>query len=138
MLGYYLSQPHPHGAGVKRETRRSSMAVSKRTMLAGGSSLLIALSTAAIAQTAKGNAKSSEAGTLGEGDTYMIGKKGQRLHKSKVKVTAAQHEAAMKKGAREVKPGTVIYKQGGKLYMMEDNANEKASQHFQSNFDVDY
>ena len=36
----------------------------------------------------------------------MIGPKGQRLHKSHVKVSAAQHEAAMKKGAREVKAGT--------------------------------
>ena len=68
----------------------------------------------------------------------MIGPKGQRLHKSKVKVSAAQHEAAMKKGAREVRPGTVLYKQGGKLYMIEDSANEKASTHFQSNFDIDY
>ena len=68
----------------------------------------------------------------------MIGPKGQRLHKSKVKVSAAQHEAAMKKGAREIKLGAIIYKQGGKLYMMEDSANEKASQGFQGNFDVDY
>ena len=114
------------------------MALSKRAILAAGSSLLIALSTGAIAQTAKGNAKSSEAGTIGEGESYMIGPKGQRLHKSKVKVTAAQHDAAMKKGAREVKPGAVLYRQGGKLYIMEDSANEKASQHFQSNFDIDY
>jgi hypothetical protein len=114
------------------------MTVSKRVLLATASSLVIALSTGAIAQTAKGNAKSSEAGTIGEGEAYMIGPRGQRLHKSKVKVTAAQHEAAMKKGAREVRAGTVLYKQGGKLYMMEDSANEKASQHFQSNFDIDY
>jgi hypothetical protein len=113
------------------------MALSKRAVLAGGSSVLIAMSTAAIAQT-KGNAKSSEAGTLGEGDAYMIGSKGQRLHKSKVKVSATTHEAAVKKGARELRPGAVIYKQNGKLYLMEDSANEKASQHFQSNFDVDY
>jgi hypothetical protein len=58
--------------------------------------------------------------------------------KSHVKVRAAQYEAALKKGAPEIKPGAVIYKQGGKLYMMEDSANEKASQNFQSNFDVDY
>jgi hypothetical protein len=75
---------------------------------------------------------------MGEGEAVMIGPKGQRLHKSNVKVTAAQHEAAMKKGAREIKPGAVIYKQGGKLYMLEDSANEKASSNFQSNFDVDY
>jgi hypothetical protein len=114
------------------------MSVSKRELLAVGCALMIGLSTAAVAQTAKGNAKSSEAGTIGEGEAYMIGPRGQRLHKSKVKVSAAQHEAAMKKGAREVRAGTVLYKQGGKLYMMEDSANEKASSHFQSNFDIDY
>ena len=114
------------------------MSISKRALLASGAGLIIALSTAAIAQTVKGNAKSQEVATVGEGEAVMIGPKGQRLHKSKVKVSAAQHEAAMKKGAREVKPGAVLYKQGGKLYMMEDSANEKASSHFQSNFDVDY
>jgi hypothetical protein len=114
------------------------MALSKRAILAAGSSLLLALSTTAMAQTPKGNKKSQEAGTLNEGEAYMIGPKGERLHKSKVKVTAAQHEGAMKKGAREVRPGTVLYRQGGKLYMMQDSGNEKASQHFQDQFDIDY
>jgi hypothetical protein len=114
------------------------MSVPTRVLLAMGCALVIGLSTAAVAQTAKGNAKSSEAATIGEGEAVMIGPKGQRLHKSKVKVSAASHEAAMKKGAREVKAGTVIYKQGGKLYMLEDSANEKASTHFQNNFDIDY
>ena len=113
------------------------MSISKRALVAASTAVLIGLSSGAIAQT-KGNAKSSEVTTVGEGEAVMIGPKGQRLHKSHVKITTAQHEAAMKKGAREVKPGTVIYKQGGKLYMLEDNANEKASQNFQSNFDVDY
>jgi hypothetical protein len=110
------------------------MYVSKRAVLAVGVSVVIGLSTAAIAQTKK----SSQVTTMGEGEAVMIGPKGQRLHKSNIMITAAQHEAAMKKGAREIKPGAVIYKQGGKLYMLEDNANEKASQNFQSNFDVDY
>src|SRR5262249_6392267 len=114
------------------------MSISTRVLLAAGCALMIGLSTAAVAQTAKGNAKSSEAGTIGEGEAYMIGPKGQRMHKSKVKVSAAQHEVAMKKGAREVKPGAVIYKQGGKLYMLQDSGNEKASQGFQGNFDIDY
>ena len=113
------------------------MSISKRAFVAASTAVLIGLSSGAIAQT-KGNAKSSEVTTVGEGEAVMIGPKGQRLHKSHVKITAAQHEAAMKKGAREVKPGTVMYKQGGKLYMLEDSANEKASQNFQSNFDVDY
>ena len=113
------------------------MSISKRTLLASSACLVIGLSTGAMAQT-KGNAKSQEVTSVGEGEAVMIGPKGQRLHKSKVKISAAQHEAAMKKGAREVRPGAVLYKQGGKLYMIEDSANEKASSHFQSNFDIDY
>jgi hypothetical protein len=68
----------------------------------------------------------------------MIGAGGHRVHKSHGKVTAAQHEAAMKKGAREVKAGTVLYNQGGKLYMLEDAGSEKASQHFQDQFQIGY
>ena len=113
------------------------MSISKRALLASSACLVIGLSTGAMAQT-KGNAKSQEVTSVGEGEAVMIGPKGQRLHKSKTKVSAAQHEAAMKKGAREVRPGAVLYKQGGKLYMIEDSANEKASSHFQSNFDIDY
>ena len=109
------------------------MSISKRAFVAASAAVLTGLSTGAMAQAKK----STEAATLGEGEAVMIGPKGQRLHKSNVKVTAAQHEAAMKKGAKEIKPG-VIYKQGGKLYMLEDNANEAASQNFQNQFDVDY
>jgi hypothetical protein len=110
------------------------MSISKRSLMAAGAAVLIGLSSAAIAQTKK----SSQVATMGDGEAVMIGPKGQRLHKSNVKITSAQHEAAMKKGAREVKPGAVIYKQGGKLYMLEDSANEKASSQFQNQFDVDY
>jgi len=110
------------------------MSISKRSLMAAGAAVLIGLSSGAIAKTKK----SSQVTSLGDGEAVMIGPKGQRLHKSNVKITAAQHEAALKKGAKEIKPGAVIYKQGGKLYMMEDNANEKASQSFQGNFDVDY
>ncbi len=113
------------------------MSGSSKALLAAGAAVLIGLSPVAMAQT-KGNAKSSAVTSVNEGDALMIGPKGQRLHKSNVKITAAQHEAAMKKGAREIKPGAVIYKQGGKLYLMEDSANEKASSQFQNQFDVDY
>jgi hypothetical protein len=110
------------------------MSISKRAFVAASAAVLTGLSTGAIAQAKK----STEAATLGEGEAVMIGPKGQHVHKSNVKITAAQHEAAMKKGAREIKPGAVIYHHNGKIYMLEDNANEKASQGFQSNFDVDY
>ena len=98
------------------------MAISKRTVLTAGAGFVIGLSSVALAQ-AQGK-KSSEVATMGEGEAVMIGPKGERIHKSHVKVTAAQHEAAMKKGAREIKSGSVIYKQGGKLYMLEEPTNE--------------
>ena len=108
------------------------MSISKRALLASGAALVIGLSSAAVAQTKK----STQAATMGEGEAIYVHPKG--VHKSNVKVSAAQHEAAMKKGGREIKPGAVIYHQNGKLYMLEDSANEKASQSFQGNFDVDY
>ena len=101
------------------------MSISKRTVLTAGAGLVIGMSGVALAQTqpAQGK-KSSEVSTIDEGEAVMIGPRGQRVHKSNVKVTAAQHEAAMKKGAREIKPGAVIYKQGGKLYVLEEPTNE--------------
>jgi len=107
------------------------MSVSKKVLLAAGFGVVIGLSSVALAQ------KSSEATTVGEDEAIMLHPKGT-VHKSKTKISAATHEAAMKKGAREIKPGSVIYRHGGKMYMMEDSANERASSHFQSHFDIDY
>ena len=55
------------------------MPVSKRALLSAGAGLVVAASTAAVAQTTpKGNKKSAEAGTLGEGEAYMLGPQGRR------------------------------------------------------------
>ena len=81
----------------------------------------IALSTVAMAQAP--GAKSTSATTIGEGEAIMVSPKTGTVHKSNTKVSAAKHEAAMAKGARELK-GAVIYRQGGKLYMMEEPNNE--------------
>ena len=116
------------------------MAIPKRVLLLVGASALIGISSAAIAQAPapKATGKSSEVTTLGEGEAIMIGPKGQRLHKSNSKVTSAKHQSAVAKGAKEIPAGAVIYKQGGKLYMLQDRGNERASQTFQDQFDVDY
>ena len=66
---------------------------------------------------------SRSATTIGEGEAIMVSPKTGTVHKSHTKVSAAKHEAAMAKGARELK-GAVIYRQGGKLYMMEEPNNE--------------
>ena len=79
------------------------------------------LSTVAMAQAP--GAKSTSATTIGEGEAIMVSPKTGTVHKSNTKVSAAKHEAAMAKGARELK-GAVIYRQGGKLYMMEEPNHE--------------
>lgn len=111
------------------------MSVSRKALLAAGAGLVIGLSSVAMAQTAK---KSTAATSIDEGEAIMVHPKTGAVHKSHSKVSAAKHTAAMGKGAREVPGGTVIYRQGGKLYMMQDSANEKSSQHFQDQFDIDY
>jgi hypothetical protein len=112
------------------------MSVSKRALLATIAGVAMVLSTVAMAQTS--GSKSTPVTTIGEGEAIMIHSKTHVVHKSNIKVSAAKHTAALAKGAREISGGTVIYKQGGKLYMLQDNANERSSQHFQDQFDVDY
>ena len=111
------------------------MPVSKRMLLTAG---IIGLSTSAMAQMTqpKGNKKSSVVGTIDEGEAYMIGPKGQHLHKSNIKVSAAAHDAALKKGAIEVKPGAVVYKQGGKIYLLPEPGNDQATKSFFNQFDA--
>ena len=74
------------------------MSISKRAAMATGASVVIGFSVIGLAQA--------------------------QTAQPDVRVTPAQHEAAMKKGAREIKPGAVIYKQRGKLYMLEEPTNE--------------
>jgi hypothetical protein len=74
----------------------------------------------------------------GPAEAILIHPKTGVVHKSNIKVSAGKHTTALAKGAREISGGTVIYKQGGKLYMLQDNGNERSSQHFQDQFDVDY
>jgi hypothetical protein len=60
------------GGHYLEKYEENAMSISKRALLASGVGLVIALSTGAMAQT-KGNAKSSEAETIGEGEALMIG-----------------------------------------------------------------
>ena len=79
-----------------------------RHLLTPGIGFAIVLSLVAHAQIAAppGDKKSDEIGTLLDGEAYMFGKDMQ-LHKSNVKMTVGQHQAALKKGARELRPRIV-------------------------------
>jgi hypothetical protein len=127
-------------AGAQQIFEEISMLVSKRILLISGAFAVMGFASVAMAQApaAKAGAKSTQVTTMDEGDAIMIGPKGQRVHKSNSKVSAAKHQAALAKGAKEIPGGAVIYKQNGKLYMLQDTANEKASQSFQGDFDTDY
>ena len=73
--------------------------------------------------------KSASVTALNEGDALMIGHKGQKVFKSNTKVSEATQQNAMAKGAKQIAAGTVIYKEGGKLYMLP--GNDQAAQTFQ-------
>jgi hypothetical protein len=49
------------------------------------------------------------------GEAILISPNGT-VHKSNTKVSAADHEAALAKGAKELSRGAMIYKHEGKLY----------------------
>jgi hypothetical protein len=53
--------------------------------------------------------------TLGEGEAVLISPDGT-VHKSNTRISDANHEAAVAKGANEVSQGTVFYRRGGKLF----------------------
>ena len=77
---------------------------------------------------------------IDEGEAIKIYPQTGGVHKSNTKVSAQKHLAALGKGAREISKNTVIYKQGGKMYMYDyqDEANTEAAENFQSQFDNDY
>jgi hypothetical protein len=79
--------------------------MSKLTMLALAAAVVVAPAVFA----------EESAMPLGEGDAILISPDGT-LHKSNTKVSAAQHEAALARGATEVSRGTMFYKHEGKLY----------------------
>jgi hypothetical protein len=109
------------------------MAASKTAVLVVAG-LVVALAGAAIAQTQK---KSAPVTNLGEGEAVLVNSKTGTVHKSNSTVSAAKHQAALAKGAREISNNTVIYKHAGKMYMFDyqDAANTQAAENFQDQFD---
>jgi hypothetical protein len=114
------------------------MAMSKRALLVTAALAGVSASAAARAQTS-GQARSARVARLEEGEAMRIYPQTGNVHKSNSKVSAEKHAAALKRGAREISNNTVIYRQGGKLYMYDyqDEANTEAAERFQSQFDND-
>jgi hypothetical protein len=111
------------------------MPTSNTALVASLAAVLVALASSGGAQAATTTSahKSAPVTNLSDGAAIMIGPKGQKVFKSNTKVSEATHQSAMKKGAKEIPAGTVIYKQAGKLYMLPGNG-----QMFQDDFDISY
>jgi hypothetical protein len=112
------------------------MAMSKHTLLISATAAGVAASAVARAQTT-GQSRSTRVARLEEGEAIRVYPQTGSVHKSNSKVSAEKHEAALRRGAREISNNTVIYRQGGKLYMYDyqDEANTEAAERFQSQFD---
>jgi hypothetical protein len=113
--------------------------ISKRVLLATATAAGLSAAAGARAQTPS-MSKSTRVARIDEGEAIKIYPQTGGVHKSNTKVSAQKHLAALGKGAREISKNTVIYKQGGKMYMYDyqDEANTEAAENFQSQFDNDY
>ena len=112
------------------------MSVVKAALIGGVAGLAAGLALVAVAQA---QSKSSAVTSLNEGEAIYVGKNGA-VHKSNTTVSAAKHQAAVARGATEIKGPTVMYRQAGKMYMFYPGAaaNTNAAENFQDQFDVDY
>jgi hypothetical protein len=99
--------------------------------------VVVLTATLSMIAFAQAQSKSSPVTSLEEGDAIYVGKNGA-VHKSNTKVSAAKHQAALARGATELSRPTVIYHQGGRMYMYGAAAGTNAAENFQDQFDVDY
>jgi DNA helicase TIP49 (TBP-interacting protein) len=111
------------------------MSLSKITLLAAG--LTVALATTSLAtktfaqaQNNPGNMQSD----VGEDEVIYLKAETGKVTKGKMKLTAAHHTKAMAAGARELPKGAMIYRKGGKLYLLENKASAGGKTVVQDNF----
>jgi hypothetical protein len=112
------------------------MSFSKLTVLAAG--LALAMSTAAFAQSQ--NVPGNMLSDVGQDEIIYLKSETGKVTKAKMKMNDASHGKAMKAGARELPHGAMIYRKGGKLYLLENKAGKAAGktmihEEFQEHFD---
>ena len=108
------------------------MSLSKRALLAAGLALglsTVGIATQAFAQARDGGAQNTPGDMLsdvGEDEAVYYNSVTGKMTKAKIKVSAAHHTKAMAAGAVEVQKGhkptktSLLYKKGGKIYMLEN------------------
>jgi hypothetical protein len=117
------------------------MSLSKMTLLAAGLALgfsTIGLSSVSYAQPQ--NQPGDMLSDVGQDEMIYLRAETGRFTKSKKKVADATHQKAMTSGARELSRGAVIYRKGGKIYLLENKPGKAAgktfiAEEFQEHFD---
>jgi hypothetical protein len=117
------------------------MSLSKMTLLAAGLALgfsTFGLSTTSYAQAQ--NVPGNQLGDVGQDEIIYLRAETGRFSKGKTKITDASHTKAMAGGARELPRGAMIYRKGGKLYLLENKPGKAAgktmiAEEFQEHFD---
>jgi len=109
------------------------MSLSKRALLASGLALgltTVGYATAVYAQSQ--NTPGDMLNDVGEDEAVYYKAETGKMTKAKVKITAAHHTKAMAAGAKEITKGTkptktsLVYKHGGKMYMLENKPGAAA------------
>jgi hypothetical protein len=123
------------------------MSLSKTALLAAG--LALGLTTMSYTTTVYAQAQNTPGDMLsdvGEDEAVYYKAETGRMTKAKVKMTAAHHTKAVAAGAKEITKGTkpsktsLVYKHGGKMYMLENKPGTAAGktmiqENFQDVFD---
>jgi hypothetical protein len=112
------------------------MSFSKLTVLAAG--LALGLSSAAFAQSQ--NVPGNMLSDMGQDEIIYLKAETGKVSKAKAKMTDSSHGKAMTAGARELPRGAMIYRKGGKLYLLENKPGKTAGktmihEEFQEHFD---
>lgn len=117
------------------------MSLSKMTLLAAG--LALGFSTMGLSSTAFAQAQNTPGNMqsdVGQDEVIYLKAETGRMTKAKTKISDASHSKAMAQGARELPRGAMIYRKGGKLYLLENKPGKAAGksmiqEEFQDHFD---
>jgi hypothetical protein len=109
------------------------MSLSKMALLAAG--LALGVTTMSYTSTVYAQSQNTPGDMLsdiGEDEAVYYNAASGKMTKAKMKVSAAHHTKAMAAGAKEVAKGTkptktsLVYKKGGKIYMLENKPGAAA------------
>lgn len=113
------------------------MSLSKIMLLAAGLALGLTTTTYTTAVYAQAqNTPGDMLADIGEDEAVYYNAATGKMTKAKMKVSATHHTKAMAGGAKEVAKGTkptktsLVYKKGGKIYMLENKPGSAAGKTF--------